>query len=111
MWRTIRNIIGGGGGGGAGEVHLKKYLCKGKSYEKKYARQVALKNIPKIQYKRNNNEKNSCTSKKSPPPQGPSLIFFFNQKCHVNTFFLLLIYLLKNVKQGDALYVWFSWGV
>ena len=110
MWRTIRNVIEGAGEEQAKYI-LKKYLCKGKSYEKKYARQVALKNIPKIQCKRNNNEKNSCSSKKSPPPKGPSLIFFFNQKCHVNTFFLLLIYLLKNVKQGDALYVWFSWGV
>ena len=41
---------------------LKKYLCKGKSYEKKFAHQVVLKNIPKIQCKGNNNEKNSCGS-------------------------------------------------
>ena len=74
-----------------------------KYFEKKSAHQVALKNIPQLQCKRNNNEKNSCGSKKS--PKGLSLIFFFNQKCHVNTFFLSLIYLLKNVKQGDAIYM------
>ena len=98
------------GWGGEGEVHLKKYLCKGKSYEKKYAHQVFLKNIPKIQCKGNNNEKNSCGSKKSPPPKGLSLIFFFSRKCHRNTSFLSLIYVFKNVKQGDTRYihVWFS---
>ena len=52
---------------------LKKYLCKGKSYEKKFAHQVALKNIPKIQWKGNNNEKNSCGSKKVPPHKERSI--------------------------------------
>ena len=69
-----------------------------------------LKNIPKIQCKGNNNEKNSCGSKKSPSSKGLSLIFFFSRKCHTNTSFLSLIYVFKNVKQGDTLYihVWFS---
>ena len=38
---------------------LKKYSCNEKSSGKKYAHQVALKNIPKIQCKGSNNAKNS----------------------------------------------------
>ena len=93
------------GVGRRGRSTLKKIFVQGKILWKKYARQVALKNIPKIQCKGNNNEKNSCGSKKVRPPKGPSLIFFFNQKCQVNSYFLSLIYLFKNVKQCDALYV------
>lgn len=47
-------IAAGGGWGwgrGVGQSTLKKYLCKVRSYKKNYARQVVLKNIPKIHAK------------------------------------------------------------
>ena len=51
---STKVIAAGGGWGwgrGVGQSTLKKYLCKVRSYEKNYARQVVLKNIPQIHAK------------------------------------------------------------